>query len=286
MRNVRTRLAVALGVLVAILAVPTGAGAGINGTYVALGDSYTAGPLIPNQIASAKGCFRSDHDYPHLVAAAIVPGGFRDPSCSGADTSDMTKSQSVAGGTNAPEFNSLNSTTTLVTLQIGGNDIGFVSIILHCVSVLPWGSPCKNHYVHNGVDAIANSINATAPKVAAVISGIHARAPHAKVYVLGYPAILPNSGGGCWPKMPITSSDVGYLRSKEQQLNAMIAAQAATHGATYVNVYAPSIGHDACSGRDTRWIEPVIPTHLAAPVHPNETGEQGMAHAVRAAMGL
>jgi hypothetical protein len=106
------------------------------------------------------------------------------------------------------------------------------------------------------------------------------------VYVLGYPAILPNSGGGCWPKMPITSSDVGYLRTKEQQLNAMIAAQAAARGAKYVDVYTPSIGHDACSDRDTRWIEPVIPTHLAAPVHPNATGEQGMARAVRAAMGL
>jgi hypothetical protein len=280
------RLALVVAIVTAGAVIPSGAHASTTGGYVALGDSYTSGPLIPTQIFSARGCLRSDHDYPHLVAAAWKPSSFKDVSCSGASTAEMTHSQSVLGGANAPEFNALSSSTALVTLQIGGNDIGFTSIVLHCISVVPWGTPCKNHYVHGSTDTIANNINATAPKLAAVIDGIHARAPHARVFVLGYPAILPNSGGGCWPKMPITSGDVSYLRAREKQLDLMIATQAVGHHATYVDTYNPSIGHDACSARDTRWIEPVVPTHLAAPVHPNATGEKGMAAATRSTVGL
>lgn len=257
-----------------------------TGAYVALGDSYAAGPIIPNQIASAGFCLRSDHNFAHVLAPAVAPSSFRDASCSGATTVNMTQSQSLAVGSNAPQFNRLTSDTTVVTLEIGGNDIGFSSIVKSCASLVPWGSPCKNKYIKNGVDTIATRITATAPKIAAAIDGIHSRSPHARVFVLGYPAILPDSGGGCWPAMPITSGDVPYLRSKHKQLNGMIASQAAAHGAKYVDVYTPSIGHDACSSWSSKWVEPIVPTHLAAPVHPNSRGEQGMANALKSAMGL
>jgi hypothetical protein len=62
-------------------------------SYVALGDSYTAGPLIPLQELSPLGCLRSDHNYPHLVAATLGVSEFRDPSCSGAETEDMSMAQ-------------------------------------------------------------------------------------------------------------------------------------------------------------------------------------------------
>ena len=71
-------------------------------SYVALGDSYTAGPLIPLQETDPLGCLRSDHNYPHLVAAALSVSDFRDPSCSGAETDDMTMPQGVSPGPNPP----------------------------------------------------------------------------------------------------------------------------------------------------------------------------------------
>jgi lysophospholipase L1-like esterase len=270
--------------LATLVAFAPGAGASNPPAYVGLGDSYASAPLVPTQILSARGCLRADHNYAHLVAGAIKPSSFRDASCSGATTKNMTQPQSVVGGTNTPQFDRLTASTGLVTIEIGGNDVGFTSILLHCGSLVPWGSPCKNHYVHGSVDDITTKINIAATKVGTVLAAIAARSPHARVFVLGYPAILPNSGGGCWPKMPITSSDVSYLRAKEKQLNTMIAKQAVAHHASYVDVYTPSIGHDACSSSATRWIEPVIPTHLAAPVHPNATGEKGMAKAVIAAI--
>ena len=254
------------------------AAAGPSDAYVALGDSYTAGPLIPNQILDWIGCLRSDHNYPHLLAPALGLPQFRDVSCSGAQTRDMTASQNVWPKANPPQLDALDASTRVVTLEIGGNDIGFSGIISGCATASPFGSPCKSKYVVNGVDELRRRIDETGPKVAAVIQGIRARAPQAKIFVLGYPAILPDTGYGCWPTMPIAWLDVAYLRVKHKELNATIAARATANGAYYVDVYSPSVGHDTCKTIGTRWVEPIAPAGLqAAPVHPNLLGMQNMA---------
>jgi lysophospholipase L1-like esterase len=209
-------------------------------SYVALGDSYTAGPLIPLQETDPLGCLRSDHNYPHLVAAALGVSNFRDPSCSGAETEDMTMPQGVSPGPNPPQFDRLAADTQLVTIGIGGNDIGFSEIVENCSASMPSGHPCQDHYVVNGRDELAERIAATAPKVAAVLDGIHQRSPKARIFVVGYLAILPESGPGCWPQMPIAPDDVPYLRETEKKLNAMLAAQAAANGAKYVDTMRAS----------------------------------------------
>ena len=56
--------------------------------------------------------------------------------------------------------------------------------------------------MHDGRDEISERIQATAPKVAAVIQGIHQRSPRARVIAVNYAAILPDEGPGCWPQMP------------------------------------------------------------------------------------
>ncbi len=245
--------------------------------YVSLGDSYVAGPFIPNTIGFPYGCLRSDHNYPHLAAGGIgLP--LRDPSCSGAKTDHMTQPQNVdPDGPNPPQFNSLDGGTTAVSLTIGGNDIGFSEIAQSCITYNPFSSPCQDRYNSGGVDQIHERIVATAPKVAAVLQGIHARSPAARVFVLNYPAIFPETGYGCWPQMPIAYRDVPYLRAKEQELNQMLATQAAANGATLVSWYAVSIGHDACKSSSVRWVEPLVPGNSAAPIHPNLAGMQGAA---------
>src|SRR3954452_11639020 len=115
------RIAAVAAVLAAFIINVAGAQAD---SYVALGDSYAAGPIIPLQI-KPYGCLKSDHTYAPLAAAGLKPLGLRDPSCSGAETDDMTHEQGVSPGPNPPEFDSLGGDTKLVTLQIGGNDIGF-----------------------------------------------------------------------------------------------------------------------------------------------------------------
>ena len=116
-----------------------------------------------------------------------------------------------------------------------------------------------------------------------MIQGIHARSPQAKVFVVGYPDILPQSGR-CYPTMPLTTGDTAYLNNIEQQLNSMLATQAAANGATFVDTFTPSIGHDACKSASVRWVEPIVATNGGISVHPNGTGEAQTALQVEAAM--
>jgi lysophospholipase L1-like esterase len=276
-----------LGALLVSLALFAGALAGLAASagaasYVSLGDSYAAGPFIPNPVLPL-GCLKSDHNYPHLAAPSIGP--LKDPSCSGAETVDMTSPQNVdPDGPNPPQFNSLAASTEVVSVTIGGNDIGFSEIAQSCITFNPFSSPCRDKYNSGGKDQIAERIAATAPKVAAVLQGIHSRSPQARVYVVNYPAIFPETGSGCWPQMPISFKDAPYLRAKQQELNAMIASQASANGAKLVNWYQASIGHDACKSSSVRWVEPLVPNNPAAPIHPNLHGMEGAAAVLVAAV--
>jgi lysophospholipase L1-like esterase len=273
--------ALVVAVLAAFAAL-TGAARGAG--YVSLGDSYAAGPLIPNPVLPL-GCLKSSNNYPRLAAPKIgLP--LTDASCSGAETEDMTNPQEVdPDGPNPPQFDSLDASTTVVSVTIGGNDIGFSEIAQSCVTINPFSTPCKDKYNSGGKDQISERIAETAPKVAAVLQGIHTRSPAAEVFVVNYPAIFPETGFGCWPQMPIGFGDVPYLRAKQKELNAMLATQATANSATLVNWYGASIGHDACKGTTTRWVEPLVPTNPAAPIHPNKAGMQGGANVLAAAVG-
>ena len=253
------------------------------GSYVAMGDSFTAGPGIPFQRLDPLGCFRSENNYPRLVATARGTP-LRDASCSGATTQDLGAPQAVLGGPNGPQLDALDSGVTTVSLQVGGNDMGFTEILFRCAALLPIGTPCQDAYNIGGTDELSRRIAATAPRVAAALTDARRRSPQARIFVVGYPAILPEAHAGCWPLLPIAPADVPYLRDKEKELNAMLAAQAALAGATYVDVYGPSIGHDACQLPGVRWVEPLLPLSPAAPVHPNALGMQGMAAVLLGAM--
>jgi GDSL-like lipase/acylhydrolase family protein len=274
--------AVAVVTVLAALAAWVGVARGAG--YVSLGDSYTAGPLIPSPVPP-YGCLKSDHDFPHLAAPAIgLP--LRDISCSGAQTEDMTAPQEVEfDGPNPPQFTALDAATQVVSITIGGNDIGFMEIVENCATANPFATPCQDKYNSGGQDVIAERISATAPKLRAVLRGISARAPAADIYVLDYAAILPETGPGCWPQMPLGYGDVPYLRAKQKELNATIAKQARRTGATLVDWYAASVGHDACKDPLTRWVEPLAPINPAAPVHPNLAGMEGAARELVAAIG-
>ncbi|MEV8068992.1 SGNH/GDSL hydrolase family protein [Streptomyces sp. NPDC085995] len=271
--------------LVAASVTPAAAHGGASGRaerYVALGDSYTSGPLIPRQVDAD--CARSDHNYPSIVAARRAAADLRDVSCSGATTEDMWRAQ----GTNRPQLDALRRDTDLVTVQIGGNDVGFGSIIATCARLGaqdPAGDPCRRFYGSSGVDELTVTVARTAPKVDRVLRAVRARAPHARVLVVGYPDLLPDDGGGCFPSVPFAAKDFPYLRDTEKRLNLMLRLVAAVNGARYVDTYGPTRGHDMCEAPADRWIEPLQPASPAAPAHPNARGEQAMADAVLRTLG-
>ncbi|MBC3192116.1 SGNH/GDSL hydrolase family protein [Pseudonocardia sp. C8] len=259
------------------------------GRYVALGDSYAAGPLVPVQTGRPAGCMRSTNNYPQVLARSSGFGQVTDVSCSGATTEDMTAPQQVHLGPNPPQLDALDGSESLVTVTIGGNDIGFGEIIAECSrrsSQNLFGAACKDFYTADGEDQLAERIEETAPKVAAVLSGIRDRAPAARVAVVGYPTILPDEGPGCYPVAPFSAGDTAYLRETEKRLNAMLAGQAAAAGVDFVDTYTPTIGHDICTLPGVKWVEGLVPTSPAAPVHPNAQGMRAMAAATGAVLGI
>ncbi|MFI7000323.1 SGNH/GDSL hydrolase family protein [Nocardia sp. NPDC050175] len=247
-------------------------------SYVSLGDSYTSGSFLPFVVPR---CARSAGNYPRLVADTIEPRSFTDASCAGATTRAMTNPQVATG--NPPQFDALRRDTALVTLGIGGNDVPAFDIVFNCAvrdAAVPHGSPCKDFYTQSGTDTLTEQIRAIAPKVGAALDGIHQRSPKAKTLLVGYPVVMPETGDGCWPIVPISDGDVPFLRDKIKLLNQVLREQATQHSATYVDTYTSSIGHDMCQAPGTKWIEGPIPTDLAAPLHPNALGARDQARQV------
>ncbi|MFE7529064.1 SGNH/GDSL hydrolase family protein [Kitasatospora sp. NPDC057542] len=265
-----------------------------TGPYVALGDSYTAGMKIPPQVGEPGGCYRSGANYPALVAKglSLAAGQFRDVSCSGARTPDLTGPQKVSDGTNPAQLDALTADTRLVTLGIGGNDAGFMEVVTECakanlVDILKGviadsadrisNSPCRDHYAGgNGTDEVQRKVDAAGDRLGQVLQDVRKRSPKAKVYVIGYPGLLPADPAVCLPVLgdAVAASDLSFLVEKEQQLNGMLKKRAEAAGAVFVDLAGPSAGHDMCAGEDKRWVEPPFPAQGLAPIHPNAKGQE------------
>lgn len=251
--------------------------------YVALGDSYTSGPLLPDPVGVA-GCLRSNHNYATIVAGVLGARPYRDVSCSGATTEDLATAQVTANGTNPPQFEALTASTTVVSIGIGGNDLGFGEITTRCSSPLPVGTPCQQQFVVGGRDVLDERIAQTSAKLVAAFASIHLRAPRARIFAVGYPSIVPATGTGCWPQVPFTPGDVPFLRAKLEALNEATRTAASASRVTYVEVYQPSAGHDACQVPATRWVEPLVPAGTGLALHPNPAGMAATAAVLAAAI--
>ncbi|MFG3258398.1 SGNH/GDSL hydrolase family protein [Streptomyces sp. NPDC048172] len=245
--------------------------------YVALGDSYSAGSgILPLDPKAPLLCARSSLNYPHVLAQK-TGAQLKDVTCGGAQTKHFTESQYPGV---APQLDAVDKDTKLVTLTIGGNDNNtFISAILACGSAGivtgGQGNPCEKLYGDKFTDAIDAK---TYPALKSSLDAIKAKAPNARIGILGYPWIVPaKAQPGCFAKMPIADGDVPYLRNLQSHLNGAIEKAAEETGTTYVDMAAASEGHDACQPQGTRWIEPVLFGTDFVPVHPNALGESKMA---------
>ena len=194
------------------------------------------------------------------------------------------------GSPNAPQFNRLTKKTDLVTLGIGGNDIGLVSIAESCLSPTPTStvtSGCKAKYTVGGVDEVTKAVAATGTKITKVIAGIRKRSPKARIVLVNYLDAVPLDGNACWGLVaPITKVDPTWFAKKFQQMNAMIAGVAKKTHVDLADTFTPTIGHDVCKGPGTRYVEGLVPLSvsnplvLAFPFHPNQAGADAQAKAV------
>jgi hypothetical protein len=288
-RQGRSLLAGAVGLALVGLALPATALARPS-LYVALGDSYTAGPLIPNPTGDPIDCGRSTNNYPHIVARAIDPGRFVDVSCGSATTKNMTRPQTglPLGGTNPPQFDALSRRVRLVTIGIGGNDMGFGDIVTTCAGLGleggGQGHPCADHYTSGGVNRIYKRLhNVVGPRLKRTFKGIERRSPRARLLVVGFPDPVPQPPG-CFPIVPLASGDLPFLHGVARRLDRVERRHARAAGADFVELVPGSIGHDICQPPGTKWYEGIVPTSLAYPAHPNILGEEFAARRVLAVL--
>lgn len=253
-------------------------------SYVALGDSFTAAPFVPN-LVEAKGCYRSTANYPSLVAAELGVADFTDVSCSAADTTHMTSRQTTAVGERVPpQFAALTEETELVTVGIGGNDFDvFGTLIQQCPlarSEAPRGAPCRAQ-IRDGADAsddpLFTSIERTQGRVRDVVEQIRERSPSARVLVVNYPHIVPTEG--TCPALPLARGDYAYAREVSERLDAALRSAVEASDAELVDLWEASEGHDVCS--DDPWVNGRQTDFSAAlEYHPFAAGQRAAADLV------
>ena len=221
--------------------------------YVALGDSFTAAPLVPTTDL-ADGCFRSDSNYPALVAEQLDVTELVDVSCSGARTRDLTGRQAtVRDASVPPQLRAVDRDTDLVTLGIGGNDFDLVHTLVGTCSRLglddPTGSPCSDRLEDRGVDLLARTDHIS-DRVEDAVRRVQRRAPEAAVVLVGYLRLAPEDGR-C-RDLPFAPGDYEYGVRVSEALNDALEQAARRTGATFVDMHEHSEGHDVCA--DDPWV--------------------------------
>ncbi len=219
--------------------------------YVALGDSHTAAPHTPEGDLTLP-CYRSDDNYPALLARLLPDAVLDDVSCSGATTDAMTDEQDSRGTTVPPQLDALSDQTDLVTVNVGGNDESLSVDWFSCYQLAasdPQGSPCADSKATpGGGDVLLDKIPQIKDNLAAVLDEVKDDAPNATVVVVTYPRVFPNSGTCKLAKaFTYAVGDRAYINTTLETLSDAMIDAAKDAGVKWVDLYAASRGHDICS---------------------------------------
>jgi len=220
-------------------------------SYVALGDSYSSGTGTRSYINDGTSCLRSTKAYPSLIASAKGYAlNFR--ACSGARIADVTNTQ----------LSAVVSSTTHVSISIGGNDAGFADVLTECA--LPgWASNCNG-----AIDGAQNYINNTLPgRLSTLYTSIRAKAPNAKVVVVGYPRIF--QGEDCNAFTWFSPAEEARLNQMADLINSKTSAAAGARGFSFANPTSRFIGHAVCD--DVEWLNG-LSNPIEESYHPNVAG--------------
>jgi lysophospholipase L1-like esterase len=241
--------------VLSIAAAPAATGAD---NYVALGDSFSSGVGTGSYTLSSS-CRRGVFAYPWLIAQQRADTSLTFVACSGATTASLLSSQ----------IGSVTAATTIVTLTIGGNDIGFADLIVQCTL-----SNCSSAL--DGTRATLG--NVLGPRLDAVYSAIRSRAMGATVIVLGYPRLF--SSASCFGTLGISSTERAKANELADALDDLTRDRTALAGVTYQSAKDRFTGHAVCSS--SPWVNGLNLFNTVESYHPNRNGNsQGYAPLVR-----
>jgi len=231
--------------------------------YVALGDSYASGVGTRTYIADSGSCQRSVKAYPY-VDATRIGANLSFVACSGARVADVTNKQ----------LSALNSGIELVTVQVGGNDAGFSSVITECAKP-SWLGDCTS-----AVNSAKSIINNTLPgRLNGLYGSIKSKSPSAHVVVVGYPRLF--NGTDCNAGTFFSPDEMTKLNATADLLNSKTSAAASAAGFSFVNPTSQFIGHAVCGSPE--WING-LSNPVSESYHPNTTGQTAYAGLVENAL--
>jgi lysophospholipase L1-like esterase len=254
------RLSVLVSVLFAVVTAAAPAAGADN--YVALGDSFSSGVGTGSYTLSSS-CRRGVYAYPWLVAQQRPGTSLTFVACSGATTTSLMANQ----------IGSVTADTNIVTVTIGGNDIGFSNLIVQCTL-----ADCSS-----ALDSTRATLGSVlGPRLDTVYAAIRSHALSASVVVLGYPRIF--SSAGCFGTLGITLTERTKANQLADALDALTAARVAAAGLTYKSAVVPFTGHAVCSG--SPWLNGLNLFNTVESYHPNRNGNSlGYAPLVRSVVG-
>jgi lysophospholipase L1-like esterase len=221
--------------------------------YVALGDSYSSGLGAGNYISSSGSCDRSTNAYSVLWDHANSPAGYTSVACAGATTSTVISGQ----------ISALSSATTLVSITVGGNDVGFSSVMETCV--LESTSSCVS-----AINSAEAKMSSSLPgELDSVLSAISAAAPAARVVVLDYPELYDLSKSSTC--IGLSTTDRTDLNQAADELDAQVQAAAGRHGDVFGDVRSAFSGHQICDS--SSWLHSVNIFDISESYHPTAAGQ-------------
>ena len=263
--RVHLRLGLVATSLVTLVLTALGAGTAqaAGADYVAVGDSYASGVGTRTYLADSGACKRSTYAYPYLDAGRIG-ANLSFTACSGAKVADVQNNQ----------LGPINSGTDLVTIQVGGNDAGFSSVITTCAQPA-WLSNCTAAI--NGAQTIIN--NTLPARLDGLYNTIRSRTPGARITVVGYPRLF--NGTDCNAGTFFSADEMTRLNATADLLNSRISARASAHGFGFVNPTSAFIGHSVCGNPE--WING-LSNPISESYHPNQTGQRAYADLVQGSL--
>ena len=251
--------------------------------YVALGDSYSAGPLIPTTDL-AGGCARSNHNYPSLVARRLHARTFVDVTCSGATSADLSGFQHPFPSSRVPpQLRAVTKGTDLVTVGIGGNDLDLFGTLVNTCTRLrsadPTGDPCTRQFAAR--HALSSVLRTIGERVRGALVAVRHKAPHATVVLVGYLRLVPDHG--TCSALPLAAGDYAFGRRVSRALAAAMRQTAHRAGVLFVDMHAASRGHSVCSHHP--WVNgAVTDRQRALAYHPLLSGMRADARHVLSAI--
>ncbi len=239
-------------------------------TYLGMGDSFASGQGAFNYVAGTdtdnNTCHQSSLSYPHLLSGTLFAGG-KSVACSGAVTDDISELSNNYEGQVADQIPKLRRSISdiqqylssftpgylaqsefvdtyrpeVISLSVGGNDIGFSDIIKRCVSPVTTEPSCYSTF-EDQVE-LYRAINNTFDSLVRTYKTVHR--PGKRVYIVGYPQIaLP--GGNCAANVHLDAREIELSVNIIDHLNGVIAAAARKAGVYYVDVSQALAGHRMC----------------------------------------